>query len=66
MKTAPVSKKLNGPWSALLKEAYKKDIRKAHKCEACGKACGNLGALQTHVKTHPKFSAQSPPIKFTT
>ena len=49
LKVVPVSKKLNGPWSALLRGAYKKTPQKHLKCPRCLQSFGNEGALQRHL-----------------
>ena len=52
--------KLNGPWSALLRGAYKTQSEvKLFQCNRCYKRFKSQGNLTNHAKTHPSVSRPS-------
>ena len=50
MNTTPISYGMNGPWSAILRGAYKKEIKKKIKCKICFQSFTNEGNLENHMK----------------
>ena len=54
-KKIPISYGMNGPWSAILRGAYKKEKQQKLQCYICFQSFVNNGNLQNHMKHKHKF-----------
>ena len=57
-KKIPISYGLNGPWSAVLQGAYKKEKKEKIQCEIFFQSFTNKGNLRNHIKHKHKFHVE--------